>query len=464
MMGVVVACVRQRVARVLQLCPVALALALAACGSETPTGPAPGVSGSSGDSGTATSVAVTCTADTTGHQCRATAQLTNGSTQDITGSSTWTSSNTAVATVDATGRVTHLGSGQTEIRATYQNLFGGAIVLVNVTVTAVTVTCTPETGAHVCTAIARLSTGVTQDVTRSGAVWSSSNTNIAPVDSTGRVTHLGNGQVEIAAKFQSVVGGVVLTLSGVVTVTSVSVTCAPQFEAHQCAAVANSSDGSNQAVTSQATWTSSNTAIATVDNTGYVRHRSSGQVEIRAAYKNITGSIGLDISVGFGTSVVINEFATRGGGINEGATTDWVELRNDSNSSVDISGWQIKVWNKTSGSTFVAFTAGSGVVLAPGCHYLAANHADVGGVIRDARMENMNNEGGLALVRGDGSVADQVGYSPDSPFREGTTLPPMMADDSRSYTRLGNDTNDNASDFVLRSRTPLNSGSSCAIR
>ena len=208
--------------------------------------------------------------------------MSNGTTQDITTTSAWTSSNTAVATVDARGKVTYLGSGQTEIRATYQNLFGGAIVLVNVTVTSVSVTCTPETGAHVCTAIARLSNGVTQDVTRSGAVWSSSNTAIASVDSTGRVTHLGNGKVEIAAKFQSVVGGVVLTLSGVVTVTSVSVTCTSQFEAHQCAAVATSSDGSNQTVTSQATWTSSNTTVATVDSNGFVRHRSSGQVEIRA--------------------------------------------------------------------------------------------------------------------------------------------------------------------------------------
>lgn len=546
-MGVIVACVRLRVARRLHLCSLALALAFAACGSETPTGPAPGVSGGSGSSGTATSVAVTCTADATGHQCRASAQMSTGSSQDVTTSSTWTSSNAAVATVDGAGHVTHVGNGQAEIRATYQNLLGGAIVLVNVTVTSVTVACTPETGAHVCTAVANLSNGTTQDVTRSGTTWSSSNTDIATVDSAGRVTHLTNGQVQIAARFQNVVGGVVLTLSGVatttsvavsctpqtgahqcaasasfsdgssrvvtaeaswtssntavatvdssgrvthkstgqtqiratfrnvtgsatldvfvLTLTSISVSCTPQVEAHQCAAVGNFNDGTNQTITSQVTWMSSNTAVATVDSSGRVRHRSTGQVEIRATYQGVTGSIVLDTAVGLsGNSVVINEFATRGGGINEGATTDWVELRNDSSSSIDISGWQLREWRQANGNTSVIFTAASGIVLAPGCHYLTAAHSDVGGVARDADLENINNEGGLALVRADGSIVDQVGYSPNSPFREGTPLPSMKVDDSRSYTRSGNDTNDNASDFLLLNRTPLNSRSSCAVR
>lgn len=536
----------QRVVKVLRLWP--LALVLAACGSETPTGPAPGGSGDSGGSGTAgvaNSVAVSCTADATGHQCRATAQMSTGPAQDVTATSTWTSSNTAVATVDAAGHVTHIGNGQAEIRATYQNLFGGAIVLVNVTVTSVTVACTPESGAHTCTAVARLSNGTTQDVTSSGAVWSSSNTDIATVNSTGRVTHISNGQVEIGARFQSVTGGVVLTLSGVATTVSVAVSCTPQtgahqcaasasfsdgtsrvvtaeaswtssnaavatvdasgrvthkstgqtqiratfrnvagaatldvfvltlnsitvscppqFEAHQCAAVGNFNDGSNQTITSQATWTSSNTAVATVDSTGLVRHRSTGQVEIRAAYQGVTGSIVLDTVVGLtGSSVVINEFKLRSA---FGQFDDYVELRNDSPGAVDISGWQIREWVASNGSIQVRSTVGSGVVLMPGCHYLTATlNAMLGGVARDASLSDLGGNGGIALVRADGSIVDQVGMNPNSPFKEGATLPPTTADNSPAYTRSGNDTNDNASDFLLRSPTPLNSTSSCATR
>jgi uncharacterized protein YjdB len=459
-LGLIVADLQHLVTRAPHVLAVAVAIALAACGSETPTGPS--APAGTGGSATATGVAVTCTTSPTGHQCQASAQLANGTSQDVTAAATWTSSNAVVATVDAAGRVTHIGSGQAEIRATYQDHFGGAIILVNVTVTTVTVTCTPETGAHVCTAIARLSNGVTQDVTRSGASWSSSNPTIAPVDSTGRVTHLGNGQVEIAARFQSVVGGMVLTLSGVVTVTSVSVTCTPQFEAHQCAAVANSSDGSNQTVTSQATWTSSNAAVATVDNRGYVRHRSSGQVEIQAAYRTVTGSIGLEIVVGSGASVVINEFSLRS---YWGQVDDYVELRNDSPVAVDIGGWQIREW-RANGSIEVRATVGSGVVLMPGCHYLAGGlNANLGGVARDVSLSDLQGNGGIALVRADGAIVDQVGLNPNSPFKEGVTLPPTTADDSPAWTRGGNDTNDNASDFLRRyTRTPLNSTSSCAVR
>src|SRR5262249_36768515 len=70
--------------------------------------------------------------------------------------------------------------------------------------------------------------------------------------------------------------------SGAVTVTSVTVTCTQQAEGDQCAAVAGRSDGSTQPVTAQVAWTSSNTSVATVDQSGLVRHRTTGQTEIRA--------------------------------------------------------------------------------------------------------------------------------------------------------------------------------------
>jgi hypothetical protein len=438
------------VSRVLHLWLVMLALAAGACGSDTPAGP-----------GEPSAIAVTCTPTTLGHDCRASLQRTSGPAQDVTTTATWTSSNTTVATVDAAGHVIHRGSGQAEIRATYQDVFGGAIILVNISITSLRVTCLPDGSAYACTAIASFSNGTATDVSRSGTAWSTSNGAIATVDSTGRVTPLANGQVEIAARFQSVVGGVVLTLSGVVTVTSVSLACSPQLEAHQCTATAHFSNGTTQDVTTQAAWTSSNTAVATVD-TGFVRHRTTGQTEIRAVYRAITGSAVLEIVVTLsGASVVINEFATRGPG--EGSTDDFVELRNDSSSPVDISGWRINEWGPTFGVR-VAFTVPNGVVVASGCHYLVAFRPDVGGVLPDARMQAINDQGGIALVHANNSIVDQVGYHPDSIYREGTPMPLPGPEDSRSYARVGIDTNNNINDFVRQSRSPLNSTASCAIR
>ena len=96
----IVARLPRHVARTLQVWPLAAAAILVACGSETPTGPAP--EDSSG-SGVTTAVALSCTADATGHQCRASALASSGAARDVTTSSTWTSSNSAVATVDADG-------------------------------------------------------------------------------------------------------------------------------------------------------------------------------------------------------------------------------------------------------------------------------------------------------------------------------------------------------------------------
>jgi hypothetical protein len=39
-----------------------------------------------------------------------------------------------------------------------------------------------------------------------------------------------------------------------------------------------------------------------------------------------------------------------------------------------------------------------------------------------------------------------------------------MVDDTSSYTRVGNDTNDNAFDFADLRRTPMNRASSCSVR
>ncbi|WP_410966461.1 lamin tail domain-containing protein, partial [Salmonella sp. SAL4449] len=77
----------------------------------------------------------------------------------------------------------------------------------------------------------------------------------------------------------------------------------------------------------------------------------------------------------------------------EGSTDDFVELRNDSASPVDVSGWRINEWTPASGVRLV-FVVPGGVVMAPGCHYLVSFRPDVGGVVPDARMINPINDQG----------------------------------------------------------------------
>jgi len=58
--------------------------------------------------------------------------MSNGTTQGVSTQATWQSSNTAVATVSASGLVSAVGIGGADIRATYQTVNGSA----NLTVTA----------------------------------------------------------------------------------------------------------------------------------------------------------------------------------------------------------------------------------------------------------------------------------------------------------------------------------------
>lgn len=79
------------------------------------------VSACAGDSPILISVAVAGTLSLVVNQTSqftATAYFAKGTGQNVTAQATWSSANTAVATVSAAGIVTRVGSGTAEIRAT----------------------------------------------------------------------------------------------------------------------------------------------------------------------------------------------------------------------------------------------------------------------------------------------------------------------------------------------------------
>src|SRR5438552_3603039 len=82
--------------------------------------------GSSTSPSTVASIAVTGASPAIGDtsQFSAVATMSDGTTQDVTGTSTWSSSNTAEATVSATGVVTGVAAGTVSIQATYLSVTG----------------------------------------------------------------------------------------------------------------------------------------------------------------------------------------------------------------------------------------------------------------------------------------------------------------------------------------------------
>src|SRR5438552_1986690 len=105
--------------------PFALALSVfaAACGgaaSTAPTTPSPTATVTAVTVGTSPSASV---ANAT-FQLLANARFSDGTMRDVTSDARWESSDATLAKVSSTGLVTVIGTGDVELRATFQNITG----------------------------------------------------------------------------------------------------------------------------------------------------------------------------------------------------------------------------------------------------------------------------------------------------------------------------------------------------
>lgn len=232
-------------------------------------------------------------------QFTATAKMSDATTQDVTSQATWASSDTSIATVSSSGFVEGLSAGQVKITATYQNLTGSHTFTVGpsrVTISVIAVSgSAPSTGGtSQFTATAVYSDGSADDVT-SLASWTSSNSAVATVSSRGVVKGVAPGAATISATYHSLTGSSTFNVGTTLTLVVVSGTAPAIGAGNQFTAIARFADGSIQDVTSQATWTSSNTDVATVSGGGLVTGVAAGVVTISANYQNLKGSATFNI-------------------------------------------------------------------------------------------------------------------------------------------------------------------------
>lgn len=209
-------------------------------------------------------------------------------------------------------------------------------------------------------------------------------------------------------------------------------------------------------------------------------HRSPGQrsrallATMMTMVAVLVGSnvLGSPHALAVSTTVVISEFRTRGP---NGASDEFVELYNASSSAVNIGGWKINGSNNAA-SISTRVTIAAGVVLNPGCRFLATNNSTSGGpysggVAGDQTFATgITDDGGIALLQANNTIVDAVGMSTGSAYKEGTTLAKMTATTNQSYERKpgggtdnSQDTDNNASDFLLNasSSNPQNRASTC---
>jgi len=238
----------------------------------------------------------------------ATGSFSDGSTQDLTHSATWSSSAPATADVNAQGVVTGMSSGVAQLSAAYQGITGSAPVTVGAPALLTITVRPPKQGSsssalpvgesEQLTATGNFSDGSTQDLTQS-ATWSSSGSGSAVVSAHGVLTAVNMGMVQVSAAYQGVTGSASITITQTallgITV-SPNQSSLPVGETRQLTATANFSDGSVQNLTQLATWTSSASAIASVNTQGVVTAAAVGSTQLSATYQGMTATAAVTVT------------------------------------------------------------------------------------------------------------------------------------------------------------------------
>ena len=211
------------------------------------------------------------------------ATITSGSTTD--NSITWSSTNTAVATVDSEGNVTAKKAGTATITAkTKSGKKASCKVTVEEPVAGIKLNKTTITMDNKRAIILGVTITPT-NATNKTVTWSSSNTSIATVEKNGRVTAKKEGTATITVKSSN---GKTATCKVTVEepVTSIKMNKTTLALDNQKTETLKTTITPTNATNKTVTWSSSNEAVATVDKNGKVTAKKAGIATIKAKASN----------------------------------------------------------------------------------------------------------------------------------------------------------------------------------
>jgi hypothetical protein len=229
----------------------------------------------------------------------ATGIYSDGTTPTITSQVTWTSSNSSIAGI-ATGLATGVAVGSTSITASESGITSPSVTLTVITSAsglssiAVTPAFPADLGVGASLPLVALGTyadGTTADIT-SKVTWVSSNTAVAAVFANGAVSGEGSGTANITAALSGVTSpGLKLTVKAVSSILVTPAASPRNLDVgatQQFTAIATYSDGASADISSQVTWLSSNTQVATIYANGLATGIAAGSAGITATLSGVT--------------------------------------------------------------------------------------------------------------------------------------------------------------------------------
>lgn len=248
----------------------------------------------------------------------ATGIYNDNSTRTLTSEVTWLSSNDGVATISASGEISALGAGQTTAQANLGGISGNTeLTITNATLSRLEISPTSAQlaeGTRLSLAlVGHFSDGSTQDVAEQ-ASWAVTDTNVAslsdPVISDNLwLTGLAVGNTQLSASLGGISAqmGVAITDANLVQLTiNPGAASLPLGATLDLSALGLYSDGSSQDLTQQASWSSADTGILSVDDSGHIQPLSIGSTTVTAIFAGISNSQTVSISNALLTSIEVS--------------------------------------------------------------------------------------------------------------------------------------------------------------
>ncbi|WP_318488705.1 Ig-like domain-containing protein, partial [Photobacterium leiognathi] len=223
-------------------------------------------------------------------------RYSDDTTKDISRSVKWATSNSALATINDEGILTAIAVGDVSVSASSEGVDAStSLIITDAIITSIQVTPAeiklPVDATQQLVAFATFSDDTGRNVS-SEAAWESNDPSIVSVDSNGMLTVKAVGDVIITAKLDNVTSNNA-TVQGV-ELSSIQVgakdTSIAKGLTTQLSATAILSDNSTAVVTTGVKWTSSNEAVATIDNNGVVTGIGKGSVSVTATIDSTTSN------------------------------------------------------------------------------------------------------------------------------------------------------------------------------